>query len=532
MEHYGQNRSSHGLENHGIKEAKNIYWNLTPAEIVEHEIIAGHGNMMYNGAFLPNNAFTTGRSPNDKYTVEEASTKDEIWWGKVNVPVKEEVFDGLHQELVEYLKDKDLYVLDTCVGADPDHRMFLRVVNEFAWANMFSNLVFVNPTPEEQANAKPEFTVIAAPGFKADPQKYGLNSSTFVIVNLAKRMTIIGGTSYAGEIKKSMFSVMNYFMPKKGVLSMHCSCNVGEKGDSAIFFGLSGTGKTTLSADPNRGLVGDDEHGWTEKGIFNFEGGCYAKCINLREESEPDIYRAIRFGAVVENVVMDMKTRLPDYDDGSITENTRAAYPLEHISNAVIPSRSEHPKNIIFLTCDAFGVLPPIARLNPSQAMYHFISGYTAKVAGTERGITEPQATFSACFGAPFLPLHPTVYAKMLADKMREHGSTLWLVNTGWSGGPYGIGERMSIKYTRTILNAALSGELDNASFSSFPIFEFEIPDRCPGVPSEILNPRNTWDDKEAYDKKAKELAKMFNDNFEKYKENASQEIIEAAPKV
>lgn len=532
MEHLGMNRSSYGLENHGITKAGKVYWNLAPAELVEIEIKEGRGNLTSTGAFLPNNAFSTGRSPFDKYTVEEPESKDNIWWGKVNVPVKEEIFDALHKQIVEYLSDKDIFVLDTCVGADPDHRMPLRVVNEYGWANLFAHQVFVNPTPEEQANAVPEFTVLQAPGCTADAEKYGLNSGTFVIVNFAKRMVIIGGTSYAGEIKKSIFSVMNYLLPLKGVLSMHCSANVSEDGNSAIFFGLSGTGKTTLSADPNRGLIGDDEHGWTEKGIFNFEGGCYAKCINLSKEFEPQIYNAIRFGAILENLVMDEKTRELDYDDGSITENTRAAYPLTNIDNAILPSVCEHPKNIIFLTCDAFGVLPPVARLNPSQAMYHFISGYTAKVAGTERGVTEPQATFSACFGAPFLPLHPTRYAELLADKMKQHGATLWLINTGWSGGPYGVGKRMRIDHTRAIVHAALDGALENVEFEKFPIFEFEIPKQCPGVPNDVLNPKNTWDNKDAYDEKAKFLAQMFNDNFEKFKDGASQEIIDAAPKV
>lgn len=531
---YGKPRSTYPLEKHGLTTVNKVHWNLSPARLIEEEIKAGRGKLADNGALIVSTGEHTGRSPKDRYVVEDAKTKEEIWWGPVNVAVGSDVFDALHKEVCQHLADKELYVYDGFAGADPNHHIHVRVINELGWHNLFCHQLFINPASDdaEHHDFEPDWTIIGAPTYLADDMKYGLRSSTFIFVNFTQRMVLIGGSAYAGEMKKSIFAVLNYLLPQKGVLPMHCSCNVGEREDDvAIFFGLSGTGKTTLSADPTRDLIGDDEHGWTENGVFNFEGGCYAKTINLRKEFEPQIWNAIRFGAVLENLVADEESRRLDYDDASLTENTRAAYPLTNIDNARLPSVASHPKNIIFLTCDAFGVLPPIARLNPSQAMYHFISGYTAKVAGTERGITEPQATFSACFGAPFLPLHPTVYAELLAKKMRDHKATVWLVNTGWTGGPYGVGHRMRIDYTRAIVNAAIEGKLDNATFTQDTIFGFEIPDQCPGVPSEALIAKNTWEDKAAYDAKAKELAGLFVSNFEKFKDKASPELLDAAPK-
>jgi len=533
MNHLGLNQSSHGLEHHGITQARNVYWNLPPAFLLEYELKQGRGRLSERGAFVATtDEVGRGRSPKDKYIVEEATTKDQIWWGKVNVPVQEEVFDALHKEVTDYLADKDLFVQDVFAGADPEYRVPVRTITEYAYAAAFVHTMFINSTPQEQQQFIPGFTVIAAPGYRTDPQKHGLRSGVFIIANFAKRMILVGGSAYSGEIKKSIFSVLNYHYPQQGILSMHCSANIGREGDTAIFFGLSGTGKTTLSADPERGLIGDDEHGWSDKGIFNFEGGCYAKCIHLSPEYEPQIWNALRFGAIMENVVMDPDSRVVDFDDSSLTENTRAAYPLEHIDNAVFPSVGGHPKNVIFLTCDAYGVLPPIARLSPAQAMYHFISGYTARVAGTERGVTEPQATFSACFGAPFMAMHPSVYAELLGQKLRRTGAQVWLVNTGWSGGPYGIGQRMSIKISRAVLRAALSGALDNARFSPFPYFGFEIPDMCPGVPSEVLHPRNTWADKHAFDEKAKHVAQLFIDNFKQFETGTAEDILKAAPRL
>ncbi len=533
MNHLGLNQSSHGLQPHGITRAKNVYWNCPPAFLFEYEIKQGRGCLSERGAFVATaDEIGRGRSPKDKYIVEEATTKDKIWWGKVNTPVKEEVFDALHKELTDYLADKDLFVQDVYAGADPEYRVPVRTITEYAYAAAFVHTMFVNSTPEEQKNFVPGFTVIAAPGYRTDPQKHGIRSGVFIIANFAKKLILVGGSAYSGEIKKSIFSVLNHHYPSQGILSMHCSANIGKDGDTAIFFGLSGTGKTTLSADPERGLIGDDEHGWSDKGVFNFEGGCYAKCIHLSPEFEPQIWNALRFGAIMENVVMDSHSRVVDFDDSSLTENTRAAYPLEHIDNAVFPSVGGHPKNVIFLTCDAYGVLPPIARLTPAQAMYHFISGYTARVAGTERGVTEPQATFSACFGAPFVALHPSVYAELLGKKLQRNGTKVWLVNTGWSGGPYGVGQRMSIKISRAVLRAALSGALEQAHYSPFPHFGFEIPDTCPGVPPEVLNPKNTWPDKNAYDEKAKHVAKLFIDNFKQFEAGTAQEILNAAPKI
>lgn len=531
MEHLGLNQSAHGLENHGVKEAKTVYWNLPVSRLIEHELAHGKGRLADNGAMVVSTGQYTGRSPKDKYIVEEPSSKDKIWWGKVNVPMPESTFDELHREIIDYYKDKNLYVLDTFAGADPEHRLPVRIVNTLPWQNMFCRQLFIDPSPGEQQNHVPQFTILSAPMYQTDAVRHKLNSGTFIAVNIAKRLILVGGSQYAGEMKKSIFSVMNYLLPLEGVMPMHCSANVGADGETAIFFGLSGTGKTTLSADPERGLIGDDEHGWTEKGIFNFEGGCYAKCINLSHEDEPVIWNAIRFGSLLENVVMDGETRELDFNDGSLTQNTRAAYPMTNIDHAVIPSVGKHPKNVVFLTCDAFGVLPPVSRLTPDQASYHFVSGYTAKVAGTERGAgDEPSATFSACFGAPFMPLHPGVYAELLAKKIEKHGSNVWLINTGWIEGPYGVGHRIKISHTRAIVHAALDGALENAKFVKFPFFGFEIPVSCPGVPDEILNPRDTWKDKAEYDAKAKHLAELFIQNFEQFKEGTAPEIVAAGP--
>ncbi len=533
MKQHGRNQSSYGVENQGIQEAKNVYWNLPSSKLIEIAIKNGQGKLTVNGALVVSTGTYTGRSPKDKYFVEEPSSKDNIWWGKVNVPIGEEVFDALHKEVTGYLADKDIYVLDTLCGADPEHRLPIRIVNEMAWQNLFCRQMFIPPIAKDQAKHVPEFTVISVPGFHADAKKHEINSNTFILVNLAKKMVLIGGTEYAGEIKKAIFTIMNYLMPLKGVMSMHCSANVGNQNDPALFFGLSGTGKTTLSADHERGLIGDDEHGWTDRGIFNYEGGCYAKVIKLNKSFEPEIYNAIRYGCILENVVMDEDTRVVDYEDGTLTQNTRAAYPLRNIDHSVIPSLAGHPHHVIFLTCDAFGVLPPVSRLTPEQASYHFISGYTAKVAGTERGMgTEPQATFSACFGEPFMPLHPNVYAQLLADKIKTHDAAVWLVNTGWSEGPYGIGHRMRIDHTRAIIHAILQHDLDSIEYETHPLFEFQMPKTCPGVPNEILNPRNTWDNKDAYDEKATHLAKLFIENFSQFKEETGEEIVQAGPKI
>ncbi len=506
--------------------------NLPAPRLVEQAVLRGEGQISATGALSVETGKYTGRSPKDKFIVKDELTVDTIHWGSVNVPISEEVFAKLYERVLEYLEQRDrLFVFQGFVGADPTYRMPLQVVNEYAWQNLFARQLFIRPTQDELKDHKPEFTVIAVPGLKVDPEEAGTNSEAFIVVSFTERVVLIGGTAYAGEMKKSIFSVMNYLLPQKGVLSMHCSANMGANGDTALFFGLSGTGKTTLSTDPERRLIGDDEHGWSDDGIFNLEGGCYAKCINLSQENEPQIWDAIRFGAVMENVVLDPETRVPDYDDGSRTENTRVAYPLEHISGREPSSRGGHPKAIVFLTADAFGVLPPVSVLNDQQIMYHFLSGYTSKLAGTERGIQEPEATFSACFGEPFLPLHPEKYAEMLKDLVNRHGAKVYLVNTGWSGGPYGIGERISLPYTRAIIKAALDGSLADVEYRIDPVFGLRVPTTCPGVPSKILDPRNTWEDKEAYDRKARELAEAFHKNFARYS-NVSDEVKAGGPPV
>ncbi len=516
----------------GIETSGEIFWNLRPAELVEHSLKNQEGTLTNVGALMADTGEFTGRSPKDRFIVKDSHTTDTIWWGDVNIPFSEDHFDALLNKMVDFLGDKNLYVREAFAGADDRYRINLKVINTLAWHNMFCYNMFLRPSEEELENFKTDFTIICAPEFKADPEKDGTRQSNFAIINLKKRILLIGGTAYAGEMKKGIFSVLNYLLPHEhGVLSMHCSANVGKENDTAIFFGLSGTGKTTLSADPDRGLIGDDEHGWNEDSVFNFEGGCYAKVIDLTKDKEPEIWEAIKFGAIVENTRYYPKSRKVDYTNSEVTENTRTSYPIEHISNAIVPSKAGIPKNIFFLTADAFGVIPPISKLNKSQAMYHFISGYTAKVAGTEVGVTEPKTTFSACFGAAFLPLHPTKYAELFGEKMEKHQVNVWLINTGWTGGPYGVGSRMKLKYTRAMITAALEGALDNVSYRKHSVFGVSIPEACPNIPVEVLSPRATWDDKEAYDKKARELGTAFIENFKKFEDFATESILAGAPK-
>ena len=507
------------LDSLGISPAGEVHWNLVAPQLIQHAIRRGEGQLADMGPFVSNTAPHTGRSPNDKFVVKEPSTEADVDWGKVNQPITPEHFDTLLADVKEYLSGREeLFVEDLYCGADPNYRLSVRYVSPNAWHMAFVRNMFIRPELAELAGFAANFTVLHAPEFQADPARHGTRTSTFIVLNLARRMILIGGTRYAGELKKSMFTVMNYYMPRQGVLSMHCSANIGATGDTALFFGLSGTGKTTLSADATRSLIGDDEHGWSPEGTFNYEGGCYAKVINLSPEGEPDIYRTTQmFGTILENVVLDDSKRTVRFEDQSITENTRASYPLHYIPNFVPSGRGGHPTNIIFLTADAFGVLPPIARLTRDQAMYYFLSGYTAKVAGTERGVTEPQATFSSCFGAVFLVWHPTKYAEMLGRLIDQHGSRVWLVNTGWSGGAYGTGKRMKLGYTRAMVHAALDGKLDGGATKTDPVFGLSIPQAIPGVPSEVLDPRGTWSDVAAYDTQAHKLADMFRKNFEKF---------------
>ncbi|KKM09471.1 phosphoenolpyruvate carboxykinase [Clostridiales bacterium PH28_bin88] len=518
------------LQPMGMINPAKVYWNLPTPRLVEHSIARGEGTLTPSGALVVYTGKYTGRSPNDKFVVDGAGIHDEIWWGKVNQPFSREAFERIYNRLAAYLQNRELFVFDGFAGADPEYRLPIRFINEFAWQNLFVRQLFIRPTGEELSRHQPEYTVICAPGFRANPETDGTRSEAFVILNFEKRLVIIGGTHYAGEMKKSVFTVMNYLLPHQNVFPMHCSANMGAGGDTALFFGLSGTGKTTLSADPNRRLIGDDEHGWSDTGVFNFEGGCYAKCIHLSRENEPQIWEAIRFGAVLENVVVDPETRAVDFDSDRITENTRAAYPVDFIPGVVIPGTGGHPKTVIFLTADAFGVLPPVAKLSREQAMYHFLSGYTSKLAGTERGIKEPEATFSTCFGAPFLPLPPMAYAQMLGDRIARHNSSVYLINTGWSGGPYGTGQRISLKYTRAMVSAALEGRLDEVAYRPDPVFNVLVPEACPGVPAEVLQPRNTWSDQQAYDQKANELAGRFMDNFAKFS-GVSREVAMAGPR-
>lgn len=522
--------NTYGLEKLGIIAPKAVYRNLSVPALVEKALQANEGTLSETGALVVNTGKYTGRSPDDKFVVDYPSIHDEIAWGKVNVPMAPETFDKIYNKMTAYLQGRDIYIFDGFAGADPKYTQRFRIINELASQNLFIHQLLIRPEKEQLENFEPDFTIIAAPGFKCIPEIDGTNSEAAIIVSFEKKMVIIAGSQYSGEIKKSVFSVMNYLLPKNGVFPMHCSANIGADGDTALFFGLSGTGKTTLSADPERMLIGDDEHGWSDNGIFNFEGGCYAKCINLSKENEPQIWNAIKFGALVENVVMDPETRVFDFNDGSLTENTRVGYPVEFIPNAAIPGVGGQPKTVVFLTADAFGVLPPIAKLDKDMAMFHFVSGYTSKLAGTERGITEPQATFSTCFGAPFLPLDPSVYAEMLGEKVASSDAKVYLINTGWSGGSYGVGKRMSLKYTRAMVTAALTGALDNVKFELDPIFNVYVPTECPNVPAEILNPKNTWADKAEYDKTAKMLAARFTENFKKYT-HMPENIVKAGPK-
>ncbi len=526
----GHKNTNYELSNYGINAPSAVYWNLTTDELYEEIKRKNEGVITEDGVVLVDTGEHTGRSANDKFTVKEPSSEDKVWWGQVNKEFPQDKFDTIKEKMMAHLDGKELYVRDTFAGADEKYQIPVRIINELAWHNLFAQNMFVRRTNSEPF--EPQFTVINIPSFKANPETDGTRSETFILVDFGQKLVLIGGTSYAGETKKSVFSLMNYLMPQRGVMSMHCSANVGEKGDVAIFFGLSGTGKTTLSADPERALIGDDEHGWSDDGIFNYEGGCYAKVIKLSPEAEPDIYRTTSMKrTVLENVVFDQETLKIDLDDASRTENTRASYPLESIPNIVESGHAGHPDNIIMLTADAFGVLPPVSKLTPEQAMYHFISGYTAKVAGTEKGVTEPTATFSTCFGAPFMVLHPSVYAELLAEKMKTHNATCWLINTGWSGGPYGIGARMSIKHTRAMIRAILNGELEKQETRVDATFGVHVPVSCPDVPDEVLNPRNTWEDKEAYDAKAAHLANLFNENFKNFEEGVSEAVKNAAPK-
>lgn len=524
--------SRHGLNSLGLSHFGCAHWNLPAPMLIEEALRRGEGILSASGALVARTGKRTGRSPKDKFCVREPGSESHVWWGDVNVAIEPAVFDKLQAKAWNHLANRDLFIQDLYAGADPNHRLKVRVITEYAWHSLFARQLFVRPPADALGDHQPDFTVVSAPSFLAGGAADGVHSDACILLNLAKNIVLIAGTQYAGEIKKSIFTVMNYVLPRKDVLSMHCSANRGPDGDVALFFGLSGTGKTTLSADPQRGLIGDDEHGWSDEGVFNIEGGCYAKCINLSEQDEPQIYRAIRFGSVLENVILDPETRESDYADNSLTENTRAAYPLYYIDNAIEPSVGGHPRNIIFLTCDAFGVLPPISRLTPEQAMFHFLSGYTAKVAGTEAGVgNEPQATFSTCFGAPFLVLNPSVYAEMLGQKIARHGTRVWLLNTGWSGGPFGIGSRMKIRYTRAMVHAALGGKLDDVGFEPHPVFRVGVPKSCPHVPSEVLNPRSTWKSGEEYDAKAADLARRFVENFKKFPQ-ASAAIRAAAPVV
>lgn len=532
MGNFGLFTKTISLEKMGIKNAT-VKYQLSPDELHDITIEKGQGVESSTGALAINTGEFTGRSPQDRFIVRDSITEDKVWWGNVNLAFDSDKFESLYNKVTEYLSGKELFVRDSYVCADQNYRLNVRVVTEYPWSNLFCYNMFLRPEDSELENFAPEWHVVCAPGFMADPAVDGTRQHNFAILDFTRKIALIGGTGYTGEMKKGIFSALNFILPVfKNTLPMHCSANVGEKGDTAVFFGLSGTGKTTLSADPARKLIGDDEHGWTkENTIFNFEGGCYAKVINLTEENEPDIFRAIKRGAILENVIFKKGTNEVDFDDVSLTPNTRVSYPITHIDNIQPGSIGHNPKNIFFLTADAFGVLPPVSKLTPGQAAYHFISGYTAKVAGTEAGVNEPQPNFSACFGAPFMPLHPTKYAEMLSSKMKEAGVNVWLINTGWTGGPYGTGQRMKLKLTRAMITAALNGELDNVEYKNHEIFGLAVPQTCPNVPDEVLNPRNTWEDKAAYDAKAQELAQSFKKNFAKFEEFANEEILAGAPK-
>jgi len=529
VENIGHTISRYGLKNHGLENVSKAHWNFSPAGLIEIAVGRGEGRLAMGGAFTTTTGEHTGRSPNDRFIVDEKSSSENIWWGDVNRPMSEQHFDKLHEKVLTHLNGGDVFVQDCLAGANSDYQLKVRAVTETAWHNLFARNMFLQPDTETLQHFEPEFTVLHAPSLTANPETDGTTSGAFVVLHLGRKLVIIGGTAYAGEIKKSIFSVMNYLMPAKDVLPMHCSANVGSGGDAAIFFGLSGTGKTTLSADSSRTLIGDDEHGWGPTGVFNFEGGCYAKTINLTEQAEPEIFHTTRrFGSLVENVAMDPHSRTFDFFDKTITENGRVSYNIDEIPNASATGCGDHPINIVMLTCDAFGVLPPVSKLSSEQAMYHFLSGYTAKVAGTERGLKEPAATFSTCFGAPFMPRHPSVYAALLGEKMALHKANCWLVNTGWSGGGYGSGERMKIAYTRAMVTAALDGRLAETVMVADPNFGVLVPSSCPDVPSDVLNPRMTWADAAAYDVQANDLRQRFEANFKQF-ENAVDDGVNAA---
>jgi phosphoenolpyruvate carboxykinase (ATP) len=523
--------SDYSLERHGIRNVGAVFRNLATPRLYEEAVRRREGMIAHLGPLVVRTGHYTGRSPDDKFIVREATSASRVWWGRVNRPMEPEKFKGLHERLLAYLQGRDLFVQDCFVGADPLYRVPIRVITEAAWHSLFARNMFIRGTPAAPRMHGPEIVIIAAPHFHSRPEVDGTNSEAFVVLDFSQNGVFIGGTNYAGEIKKAVFSILNYVLPKRGVLPMHCSANQGPQGDVAIFFGLSGTGKTTLSSTSDRALIGDDEHGWSDQGVFNFEGGCYAKVIRLSAEAEPEIYETTRrFGTILENVAIDSETRRLDLDDDSLTENTRGSYPISYLPNVVWPGVAGHPRHVVMLTADAFGVLPPIARLTPEQATYYFLAGYTAKVAGTERGVVEPQATFSACFGAPFMALDPIVYAHMLEQKISQHGAQVWLVNTGWSGGPHGVGQRMKIAYTRAMLRAALAGALDSVPYDREPAFGLLTPTVCPDIPLGILDARSTWEDREAYDEQAQALSRMFADNFQQYSGRVSKEIEEAGP--
>ncbi|MGE5776402.1 MAG: phosphoenolpyruvate carboxykinase (ATP) [Chloroflexota bacterium] len=530
-------KADYNLSNHSIANLRLAYWNLTSEALLEEAVFRGEGVTSVGGPFIAHTGKHTARSANDKFVVRHTDSEGNIWWGTYNRPYTAEKFEELYRRILGYLQARDVFVQDVYAGADEGYRLPVRFVTEHAWHSMFIRNMFIQPgSLEEYKRFVPEFTLIGVPGFKAMPTIDNTNSETFIILNFEKKLAIIGNTEYAGELKKSVFTLLNYLLPLEGVLSMHCSANVNpaDPNDVALFFGLSGTGKTTLSADPTRRLIGDDEHGWSDNGVFNFEGGCYAKVIGLSESAEPEIYATTkRFGTILENVPFDPVTRYIDLDDDSITENTRASYPLEFIANAVPEKKAGHPKNVVLLTCDANGVMPPIARLSPNQALYQFISGYTSKVAGTEVGLgKEPELTFSACFGGPFMVHHPYKYAELLKRKIDRYGAQCWLVNTGWVGGPYGVGKRISIRHTRALLNAALSGQLTNVKYTTDPVFGFEVPQECPGVPVEVLSPASSWGDKSEYDRRYRDLAMRFKENFAKFADNTPSEVVDAGPRV
>jgi phosphoenolpyruvate carboxykinase (ATP) len=530
-------RALHDLSNHGITGLRTAYWNLPTEGLYEEAVFRGEGATTLGGPFVAHTGKHTGRSPNDKFVVKHVDSEGNVWWGPYNRPFDGMKFDALYERMCEYLKGRDVFVQDVYAGADPKYRLNVRIVAEEAWHSMFIRNMFILPeSADEYRNFMPGFTIVDIPSFKADPARDGTRSETFILLNFERKLAIIGNTQYAGEMKKSVFTLLNYLLPLQGVMSMHCSANVNpnDSHDVALFFGLSGTGKTTLSADPTRRLIGDDEHGWSDDGVFNFEGGCYAKVIGLSQSAEPQIYATTRmFGTILENVVFDPATRAVDLNDDSLTENTRSSYPLTFIPNSVPEKKAGHPKNIIFLTADATGVMPPIARLSVNQALYQFISGYTAKLAGTEAGMgKEPVATFSACFGGPFMVHHPSKYAELLRQKIEKHGVKCWLVNTGWVGGPYGVGKRISIKHTRALLNAALTGKLDNVDYRRDPVFGFDVPTTCPDVPTEVLDPASSWKDKAEHEAKYKQLAQKFIDNFKDFADQASQSVLEAGPTV